>query len=172
MPTPNTIVLTGPSGGISDGYPTLLVATATELANALYSMAGAGGIICLKADITITSALIVPEGVLLLGKYGAQKLTIGVGGSLSLSAKSELRDLTVVSGKTSGNLVLMPDTRALIRACFFQVQNADAVTCVYVTGSYNRILQTTFTGVVGVGPAVGIDYVSGTDNLDQDSYFE
>lgn len=172
MPTPNSIVTSGAGGGISDGYPTVLVSTATELANSLTSLDGAGGIICLQDDITITAALVVPAGVLLLGKYGAQKLTIGVGGSLSLAAKSELRDLTVISGKTSGNLVEMPETRAIIKDCFFQVDNDDPVTCVYVTGSYNRILQTTFTGVVGVGPAAGIDYAGGTDNLDQDSYFE
>lgn len=172
MPTPNTIVVSGSPGGISDSYPSVLVSTAVELANALFSLNGAGGIICLNDDITITSALTVPAGVLLLGRYGAQKLTIGTGGSLALAAKAEIRDLTVISGKTSGNLVLMADTRALIRACYFQVNNADAVTCVYVTGSYNRILQSTFTGVVGVGPAVGIDYAGGSDNLDQDSYFE
>lgn len=172
MPTPNSIVLSGAGGGISDGYPTVLVSTATELANSLTSLDGAGGIICIQDDMTITSALVVPEGVMILGKYGSQKLTVGVGGSLSLSAKSEIRDLTVVSGKTSGNLVLMPEARAIIRGCFFQVNNADAVTCVYVTGSYNRILQSTFTGVVGVGPAAGIDYAAGSDNLDQDSFFE
>lgn len=172
MPTPNTIVSAGSSSGISDGYPTVLVSTATELANALTSLNGAGGIICIQANITITAALVVPAGVMILGKYGSQKLTIGVGGSLSLSAKAEIRDLTVVAGKTTGNLVLMPESRALVRGCFFQVTNTDAVTCVYVTGSYNRILQTTFTGVVGVGPAAGIDYAAGSDNLDQDSYFE
>lgn len=172
MPTPNTIVLASGPAGISNNYPTVMVSTAIELANALTSLNGAGGIICLNADITITSALTVPNGVLLLGRYGAQKLTIGTGGSLTLSAKAEIRDLTVISGKTSGNLVQLSDTRALIRACYFQVNNADSVTCVYVTGSYNRILQSTFTGVVGVGPAAGIDYASGTDNLDQDSFFE
>jgi hypothetical protein len=172
MPTPNTIVVGGSGGGGGDGYPTLLVSTAAELTGALTSLNGVGGIICLMEDITLNASVNVPGGVLLLGKYGAEKLTLGPLGILNLLAKSEIRDLKVVSGKTSGNLVTMPDTRAVVRTCFFQVNNANAVTCIRVTGSYNRILQNTFTGVIGVGPAVGIEFAAGADNVDQDSFFE
>lgn len=170
MPTPNTIVV--PSNPNTEKYATTYVGSAVALAGALTALNGVGGVICLIAEFTITTALTIPEGVLLLSRYGGMKLTIGTGGSLTLAAKSELRDITIVSGKTSGNLVVVPNTRSLVRGCFFRVTNADSVTCMYVTGSYNRFLQNTFTGVVGVGPATGIEYAAGVDNIDQDSYFE
>lgn len=154
----------------SGSWPTTFVSDEAELTSALAALDGFGGVICMAVGFTISSALNVPAGVLLVSKYGGFALTMASGGSLTLAERAEVRDIKIISS-AAGTLISMPNTRSIVRNVFFEVDNSVATTCISVSGSFNRILECSFFGVVGVGPATGIDYTGGVENLDRDSLF-
>lgn len=164
--------LSAPVQALLPRWPTKCVSTPAELAQAITDLTGTGGVICLTADIALTSALVLPDGVILTGRgMKGATLTLDTGGSITVGTEAEIRDLKIATTLTSGTLVTISGNKSCLSKVKFLVSMATTVECVAVTGSSNFIFRCIFSGVVG-GTATAINYVSGTGNVDENCVLE
>ena len=162
----------GGGGGSSNTVIDALASSEATLTTAISSLSATGGIIGISASFSVTSAVSIPNGIILVGHgINSPTITFGVGGSFTLGTQSQIRDLNFGASKTSGTLLTMSGDKVTIDKVRFSVTSTNALTCIQVTGSANLIYRTIFSGVVG-GTAVGIDYASGTGNNDSYCIFE
>lgn len=159
-------------GGSSNTVIDALASTEATLTSAISSLSSTGGIIGISASFSVSSAVSIPNGIILVGHgINIPTITFAVGGSFTLGTQSQIRDLNFGASKTSGTLLTMSGDKVTIDKVRFSVTSTNALTCIQVTGSANLIFRTIFFGVVGA-TAVGIDYAGGISNNDSYCIFE
>jgi len=152
-------------------WPSIFVSSEAQFSAALASLTGVGGVICLLTSFSITSSYTIPSNVILVGRGFGTTLTLaGSGNTLTLSTGSEIRDLKLTPTYSSGTMVSLPNNFCVLDKCWFLVSPSSTVVCVDITGNSNRLFVNRFDGVAG-GPAIGVQYTSGSDNSDNWSIF-
>ena len=166
--------------------PSLYVRTQTELQNAIAELTITGGIILVQENISIDTTITIPEGISLIGRTSMNfslsvadpSLTFVSGGKLVLDNRAKLWNLNLIGSSNFGTsfdewIVEASGNWTEIRDCSFQLTNASGgkAICVRFTGAANRIWNTHFKLGTTVAYRVGIQYVSGTGNIDTDSIF-
>jgi hypothetical protein len=148
----------------------VVVSSEAELSAALTAYTATGGIIFVGGNFSLTGSYTIPSNVTLSGYGQYSTITLTGSSTLTMGTDSEMRDLRINTTRTTGSLVEVANSRSIIHKVNFVVTPTTTVTCVRVTGSGNRIILSRFSGVVGF-TAVGITYVSGTQNVDRDCVF-
>lgn len=158
-------------------WPNYIANTEAQLVTALSSAtSGGGGILVIGSSFSLSTVYTIPTGVIVQGRKGAAVLTTTtLGGSASgflLKSGSEVRDLNFAGTQTIGPCILMSGDKCVVRGCTFAMQTLSQGTCISVTGSANRLYNNLFLGVLASGTSpTGIQYVSGSRNLDDSSVF-
>lgn len=155
------------------GLPSFVVTTLAQLTTALASCAGAGGgLIAVTAGFSISTALTVPAGTIVQGRYGGTILTFIAGGSLTLGDGAIITNLYFASALNDGSsLIKFSNQYASVKECNFAVTAGNSVICINMTGSANRVTSSIFSGVAGQANSIAIQYTSGIDNSDSNSVF-
>ena len=148
-------------------------ASEAELAAAISTLS-IGGIILITDPFTISGTVTQNrDDLLIIGRRGYAKITFDGSGKIVWSGKrGGMRDCYLLPGtKATGNVLeLTGDVNAFYQNVF-EMDSADPVTAIYVTGSDNRIHHNDFRGVIG-GSANGIDYAGGSGNIGTENVFE
>lgn len=167
-------------------WPTTFVRSQLELQNAISNLTPTGGIILVTEPFDIDTTITIPSGVSLVGRSdyigGTNPSTLSVlpGGSLILQNRSKLERLFIRSGTSFGlsnneSMILMSGTRGVIEGCELTLTKPDTgpfeAKAVSITGNDNRLFNCKINNVVGATFKIGIEYVSGTNNIDVDTIF-
>jgi hypothetical protein len=156
----------------SNAYPTSFVASESDLSSAITTASGSGGgVICLTSSFSITSGHTVPTGTLLLGRKGDTVITVGSGGSLTFADEADMRDIYLSTALASGTLVNLSGNRCTFTGCKITVPSTSTTICIDVTASTNLISRCQFAGTLAPSTGVGIQYTSGSDNVNQNCVF-
>jgi hypothetical protein len=156
------------SVGGSLAWPNQFAANESALSTAITSCSsGGGGVICLTASFSITSGHTIPANTILVGQQGNTILTIGTGGSLTLASTAALSYLNITTALSSGTLITMSGVNCYVENCSITVPSNSTTVCINVTGSNNLIFRSTFIGVATPSTGVGVQFTSGSGNVDQ-----
>ncbi len=162
---------TGAPGGTVQVYPTVFAGSESSLSAAI-STCAAGGVICVYQAFTVsTASYTIPAGCILLGRDAGSIITLSGSGALVLASEAIMRDIQITTALSSGTLVTLSNSRSTLQTCKFSVPSNSTTVCVNVTGSSNLIQRCVFTGVLGPSTGVGIQYTSGSNNMDKDCLF-
>lgn len=184
-------------------YPNYFVAqnenTLIQAISTINGTASGGGVILIWGDITLTSSYVIPENVILIGRgFSNHTITLGAGGSITLSNYCKLQDLKIVMSSggyiQTGNfseisginfygnadfgailnesMLKIQGNNNIIKSCRFNWANTTALTAfgINVVGNENRIRDCKFFGVTSSLFKTGIRYFSGSGNTDTDTY--
>jgi hypothetical protein len=164
-------------------YPSVFVDDELQLMQAVTDLTPTGGVICVESNITIDTAITIPDGVTLLSRSETAQntnpaiLTFVPGGSLIMGNNSRLFDLYLVGSSTFGvssnaSMVQAANDKCEIRNCMFNFGNASGLARgVLVTGTNNRIYNCKFLNCSADSWRTGIEYNAGSNNVDIDSEF-
>jgi len=167
-------------------WPTAYVRSQAELIQEITALGGNGGIILATSPFNIDTSITIPAGVTFAGRTDISisgnnnAINLLPGGRIILSDRSRLERLYFRSSTSFGasaneRMVQMSGERAYIENCEFEVTKPDTgpseAICVYVDGNENRLNNCRFNSVVGTTYKIGIDYISGSNNIDLDSMF-
>lgn len=159
---------------VSGGWPSSFVTDESELITALAdALSAGGGVISVRQNLTLTADRVLPPNTVLIGRQGLTTITFAASGDpkLDMEDRCEVRNLFFESLKTSGDLVRMLGDSGRVINCEFDVEPADALVCVSVTGDANGIRDSVFRGVQGA-TAVGIEFdASSSEGFEQDNTF-
>ena len=163
------------SGGINKKFIDALYAGAAvsneaELNTAITALPS-GGIIIIKNSFSITTSKTFPNLITLLGRGYNTEITLTSGSTINVGSDSSIRDLGIKTTNTTGSLINISGSRSVIEGVKIIVTNSNNVTAINVGGNYNSIYRCIFVGVVGAGPAIGINYSAGTGHIDRHCAF-
>lgn len=159
-----------------EAYPEYFVSNQTELLTALSGLSGSGGVILVKAPITIDQAVNVPANVKILGRgMGKNQITVVNGGSISLGNNACLQDLRIVANVGfTGEMISSTSVRARIQDCYIDFTNPTDVVgniAVRLQGSYHRVKDCRILGVASATNKSGIDFSGGFFSVEVDNIF-
>lgn len=142
------------------------VANETEFAAAVtaFGISG-GGEMIVTQSFSLTTNYAIPTRTIISGKGKSTQITIATGCTLTMGDFSEIRDIALIAGKTTGVLVIVAGSGSTFQGVEFVMVGVNSVTALSMTGSGNHAFRSVFQNVTGTS-ATGIDYVSGTDNSD------
>lgn len=151
-------------------YANMAVSTEAELNTAIATLSS-GGMILVKNSFNITTSKTLPNFTVLIGRGYKTELNLTAGSSITLNTDSSIRDLGIKTTNTTGSLISISGSRSIIEEVKLTVTNSNSITAISVSGINNAIYRCIFYGVVGVGPAIGINYLSGSGHVDRHCAF-
>jgi hypothetical protein len=165
-----TLVCSGT--GVPSASGTLTKVTGTGDAAIVFSSTFTGGEIVINRDFAISSPYTILKDIRISGYGPSSRISLNGSGALTMATDTEIRDLCIITNRTTGSLVSVTGSRVVISRSTFIVNPATTVTCVYLTASGTRILSTKFQGVASLGAtAIGINDAIGTNNVNRDCSF-
>jgi hypothetical protein len=160
------------SSTANQAYPTIFVASQTALISALSTLSGTGGVICLTSAFPVTSAIVVPSNIVLLGRNLVSPLTFSGSGQLQFTGgRSKMYDMYV---STTANITMVTLTAGnnVIERCRFSAPTSGSATCLNVASNANDINDCEFNGVANGGTSNGINFALGfAENTEENNIF-
>jgi hypothetical protein len=151
------------TGGGGGGWPNESVTDETELAAAISTLTS-GGVILVAEPFSVTTAIQLQPGQILVGRGGFSVITIDTGGSIEMLDECEMQNCWFETTLTSSTLVTMSGVAATMERCHFDVEPTDTIICVDITGSANLVHRGIFVGAFG-GSSVGVQGDGVSDNV-------
>jgi hypothetical protein len=168
-----------PSASANKTYPNVYLSPlgagdTTTFAGALALLPASGGVILLMDSITVSTAIVIPENVTILGRARNATITIATGGSFTIDGEDcTFQDLTFLMTATSATgLTVSSDDFYMNRCTWASSLATDTNIYVYVMANNTTIEYSTFHQVLFPSTNTGISFAAGYDgNIDDGNIF-